>query len=476
MTRILFWNIQNFSLGTISARNRVTDATAAADRLEYILKVFDPHLNARPPDIIIIVEVFARQLGQGKPGGVLPSDKNSAKALIGLLDKMRTNMAPTWCLVPPLLAGKDGKCEAAGVFYNAASVTFTGPFIYANDYDDLAKGMPDTQENQTKIANYSKTWLTGLPNPGNAIEKLKLNRTWTGANGVAIKEWQGAGQWRFPSRYGDLNFPNEDCRPPFCTRFLDAQKRPINVYAIHTSPDGGETKATGILADIQGVKAVAPGEVAVIVGDFNVDSFKYGTLQHFDNPYRALVDGLKYKMLLSPMDARGRLNPSRRPYCVTHLLPNSVGKEPSKVFIATPYNNNTSGGYNGRVDAQHNFYPRFGYMGSGSRKATDDNAAIDNALVKYGAGLQEADHNVTIVNTIVGKPYDKQQPIPDGVGSELTGGYDQPTTLSLKPPIPLPEGIDPPAVPPTNGDYFNDWENFGVIRTTSDHLALVFDV
>ncbi len=485
MTRILFWNIQNFSLGTVSARNRISDATAASDRMAYIMDVFSPNVHpGRPPDIIIVAEVFARQLGNAKNGVVLPSDTSSAVGLFQLLNKMRSDMANTWCLIPPLLIGEEGKCESMAVFYNAASLLFTGPFIYAIDNDGLAKGMLDTQAARASLANYgANTWLTGLPNPGNAIPALQLTRTWYSVDGVTlINEWQGAGQWRFwNSHGGDIYFPNKGCRPPFCTRFWDAAgSRLINVYAIHTTPGTNGRSAAGGTSAIGGIPEVIQkpepaGQVTVIVGDFNVDSFSHDRLTYSGNPYYSLVNA-GYRMLLSPMDAGGKVNRARRPFCLTHLLPNRTREDEQDVYVATPYNANKNDGYNGPTDPRHNVYPRFGYMGSGSTSASvSDTGSIDNALVRYPPNVIGPNPEVTIVNTVVGKPYDKlNDDLPPGVGPELTGGYDQPTTLQQGDRIPQPRGVDPPAA--ADGEYFNDWGNFGKIRTTSDHLALVFDV
>jgi hypothetical protein len=150
------------------------------------------------------------------------------------------------------------------------------------------------------------------------------------------------------------------------------------------------------------------------------------------------------------------VTPARKPYCMTHVLPPD---------LATPFNN-----VGVATDPQHNVYPRHGYMGSTDifPRAANDSGAIDNAFVHYAGGMPIPARNTTIVNTITGKPYNAA-PAPVGVGPELTGGHAYATSLAN--PVP-PAGVNPPVDPLG----FPNWGNFGKVRSTSDHLALMIDV
>jgi hypothetical protein len=59
MTRILYWNIENFNLPRVMGR---ADANARAD---YISGIF----NQNVPDIFVIVEVYSRTREVGIEGG-----------------------------------------------------------------------------------------------------------------------------------------------------------------------------------------------------------------------------------------------------------------------------------------------------------------------------------------------------------------------------------------------------------------------
>jgi hypothetical protein len=100
-------------------------------------------------------------------------------------------------------------------------------------------------------------------------------------------------------------------------------------------------------------------------------------------------------------------------------------------------------------------------------RAASDTGAIDNAFVRY-QGTPVNPRNTTIVNTIVGKPYTQVAP-PAHVTPELVAGNAYPSSLAN--PVPA-GGINPPV--DTIG--FGNWNNYGKVYSTSDHLALSVDV
>ena len=266
-----------------------------------------------------------------------------------------------------------------------------------------------------------------------------------------MNEWQGAGQWEHYLATGArINFPNAQNRSPFYTRMVDAAGRTIKVFTVHTSPAtsvGGTTNIASI-TDL----ALGANDVGIVVGDFNVDTFNMN-----QNGAYVPLENLGYEMLIDSRDNLNVVNPVRRPYCLTHLLP---------VAYATPFN--TTGV---PVDPQHNVYPRYGYMGSMSinPRQPNNSGAIDNVFLHYGAALVPPAYNTTIVNTVVGKPYTAVAPAPVGVDAALTGGYGYNSSLANA--IPQPAGVNPAAGAP----LFATWNNFQRIASVSDHLAVLFD-
>jgi hypothetical protein len=473
MTRILYWNVQKFSANKIKGKT-VADMAPAVKRLQHIKNVIVSN-PPRPPDMVVIVEGTADEPSQVREfGAVLPPATKPAEGMLQLLTEIRQWLGESWCLVPPVPTGELGKCETVAVYYNSASLIFTGPYVYATDKSSrryqVNKAMPATPDNVENLATYDPAWGQYLPKA--------RNRSWATPGGAQVNEWQGAGQWD----YGNLRFPSENNRRPFYTRMKEVNgNRTIKVVAVHTTPDVASA-GTRNLYRIPDVATVGDNEVAVVVGDFNVDSFrgdpKFGRvtdLDDIDNPYERLVntsdDGLGYRMLLNPCPpGTFHQHPNRKPYCLTLILRNKIkAGKPGEKVIATPYNANGV-----PPDAQHNVYPRFGYMGSYSEQTggLTDLGAYDNVFVKYGPNLQPApvQHNTTIVNAVVGKPYNQLAPPPVGVTSDLTSGLTQPSDLQQ--PIPQPGGINPGG----NVNGFNDYENYGVIRSVSDHLAILFDV
>jgi hypothetical protein len=456
MTRVLYWNVRNFSLPKVLRLDSFTNYVESQSRVRHIVReVISPQapLPANPPpppDMIVIVEVYSRTQEVSYQGNVLNQGGNMGRGVLWLLNEIRATLGNTWCVVPPLMVGDFGLREAVAVYYNAASLGFAGPYVWATA-NGVNLGRPAVQPNLGNLANYSQDWLDAMPNPNNPLAPLQLNRNWT-ANGVQVNEWQGAGQWEHHDANGRINFPNPGSRSPFYARMIDTTGRTIKVFAIHTSP-ASAVAATRNIAGIPDL-AVGANEVGVVVGDFNVESFN----MNVNGAYGPLLN-LGYTMLLDPRDTNNLVNLARAPYCMTHVLPPSY---------ATPFNATGVA-----PDPRHNVYPRFGYMGSTVPRQpgrTTDTASIDNAFVAYPHGTVAPNHNTTIVNTVVGKPYNAVNPAPAGVTAELTGGYGYNSSLAA--PVPLPGGVNPTA----GLGQFTDWNNFQRIDSVSDHLAMVFDV
>jgi hypothetical protein len=448
VTRILYWNISNFSRGKILREDPPVDHQQSVDRLGHIVSQV---LAPNPPDLFLLVEAYARVREVGFQGSVIHEDAAVGFGLLLLLDEIRARLSNYWCLAPPLNIGNFGYRESVGVYYNAQTLQFAGPWIFSQPTaNDVALARPVTPANVAGLRNYVADWRDAMPHPNNPIGVLQMNRTWTPGGGVNINEWQSAGQWEYQSGGTRMNFPDVDSRSPLHTDFLEVggAGRGIRLFTVHTSP-ASAVDATRDIGLIPEVNAFPANTVSVVIGDFNVDSFntnENGAYTNLDN---------HYEMVLDPRVGTV-LTPARKPYCMTHLLP---------ADLATPFNNT-----GGVTDPQHNVYPRRGYTGSVDifPRQANDSGAIDNAFVHYAGGLVPAPRNTTIVNTIAGKPY-TQQPAPVGVGPELTGGNAYPTSLANAIPA---TGVNPPV--DTIG--FPNWGNFGKVRSTSDHLALSVDV
>ena len=495
MTRVLYWNIENFS------RLKIAGGLIAANRLAYMVQaVMRGPVGGPIPDIIILVEVFNRIREVGTEGIALRWTRPVGQGLHLLLAALRADPvmspggpgAPNWCMVPPLILGEFGQCEAVGVFFNATHLQFTGPNILFNLHGGIGWSQPATPATLGNRLGYSPNWLPEMPAPGRQ----------TVFGGVAVPENELAGEWQYytfppmrpipsppppatpPNR---IHFPNQGCRGPYQTRFTDHAHvgglRTLNFFAIHTSPAtaGG---AVATLPHVPPIAAVPPavpgqlGQVNVVVGDFNLDPF-FPLDFNIYNPLLAPL-GI-YTMLLDPRVAHaGPARPARKPYCMTHLL-RGTAVLPA-VPDAKPYNAIGAAGPN---DPQHNVYPRYGYMGE-SFPVVNNSGAIDNALVAYGAGLAAPPaNNITVVNTITGTPYNAVAPPPGaGVTAELTGGmnfpshFPAPNMLLNVPPATAPiGGIDSTAPAALAQEaIFQTWNHFRIARSTSDHLPLIFDV
>lgn len=462
MTRILYWNIGNFSLKRI---NDPSDpATSFSSQLRYrhiIDEVFMPHT----PDILVIVEVFSRNSATMLEGCTV-----GGNAALGVWDVLVEIQEQTgndnWSLIPPIWSGTQGFTEAVAVYYDSTHLQFLGPYVWGPDYRTASRSFPLNRAcplGQTvRPIGYGPAWPNG---PGNYdpfwTGAFAQHRAFPGGGGMPTEN-RLAAQWEFYGANGvRIHFSEPHHRSPCYCKFRDLTVpggRAIKLFAVHTSP-GSAINATRNLADIQELQP-ALNEVSVVVGDFNVDGFVSG--MHAYTPL--LSPPLSFTMGLDPRNPlTAAPDPARQPYCQTHLLP--VGE-------ATPFG--MAGLMTGTPTA--NIYPRFGYTGAVSRDGytLTHKGCLDNIFTKYGGGTAPGPAaNMTVVNTIVGSPYNVA-PIPPAVGT-LAAGLAYPSRLMT--PIPLPMGRNSTAVGA-------DWEkslfqidvNFGTVRETSDHLPLIIEV
>jgi hypothetical protein len=371
-----------------------------------------------------------------------------------------------------------GFTEGVAVFYNPRNLQFTGPRLYYkwhHDPNDLTgQAQPVHQNTYQRFVDYPLSWKNCLPNPQNPIPELQLDRDWPfqiAANQtVRLKEWNLAGEWQYwlrnrpiPSFDGFLNadrigFPSSGHRAPFWTQFFDLETahtitpRVLNLFTVHTSP-ATAIRAMASMATAAEMTMVNNNVVNIVLGDFNVDSFGNSA-----GAYNWMINGI-YTMHWDPRVAHaGPVCPERMPYCMTHYLP---------LRDATPFRAGPT------PNAQNNVYPRYGYMGS-AWPVLSLSGAIDNVFTAYGphAGGPPNQNHMTIINKVVGTPYNKFA-APGNVTAELTSGVHSVSSLSNE----IPQANPPGGIPPwVDTIAFRHWQNFGVIRGTSDHLPLMIDV
>jgi len=457
MTRILYWNIQQFGINKINNPSRkrqlgssVNSMAASIDRRALIMSTIAANL----PDIIVVVETST---GAGAEGTLISAGGQTGA--LDLLVRIRGAHGPNWMLVPPLILGQGGVKEGISVYYNSAVLNFTGPFGWQGGAN------PSAATGVIGIANmveYPAPWYIGAGNANNVLPAGNTPGT-AGIINPFMPMSKLAGQWLFHDNAlppNQLQFPGIGNRPPFLTTFWDpVNNRNIKLLSYHAPPDfGPAANGTNALSNIQEMTTdLGAQDVGVIVGDFNVDIFN------------ALFSGIAYNNLTNPavggytrqINPTGNFFPDKS-YVCTHIKTSNQAK---------PW---TANGY-----------PGYEYIGSNTNFPGYD--SIDNILTRYGAAAGGPAANMTIINRVSGSPYNRVMPTP---GGSPAGHYVYPTDMQpiiggalAGLPVALPL---PPNGPGGNGGYlpgtvgalkrFKGWDNYGKIRSTSDHLPLIIDV
>jgi hypothetical protein len=487
MTRIMYWNVNNFGTERFFCQQyrkvkrrklnqgNLSDIDAATDRFDALYATIQQNL----PDILVIVEVTTGT--DNLPEGEIIDERTS----YNLMEELRARTGnPNWYLVPPLVSGTQGRAEGIAVFYNSANLTFTGPWRWPGGFGpaDSVAAIPNVNmgfydQPYTWRANPNAAAGPGnLPNPADPDNSLP-NRVIppdSAFNGGRF-EYQVAGQWNYfvggnPIN-AQLNFPAAGNRRPFLTTFYDTSvavggytHREIRLMSFHASPyqfqnnpvtglreAGPAVNGTAEIANIFEMnQGLAPNQVNVIVGDFNVPLWAYGGVALPTLAYNPII-ALGYAQQLQQV-------PNAYPdkaYRITHIRP---------ADDATPYNTNG--------------YPGFGYMTEPELLGRYD--AIDNIFVRYPPAPNMAGGppatNMTIVNTATGSPYvgGAAPPLPPGVPAGTGGALVYAQALNNPANLPIPAGIAPFDIGRVTS--FQGWDNYRKIRSTSDHLALIVDV
>jgi hypothetical protein len=469
MTRMLIWNIQQFSINKIFSSSTVvnpghgglSDQLTAIQRKQLIVYV----LAATQPDIIVVVEVSS---GENIAGDLAtPTGGIESVALMQYFFNQHAGTPGGWNAVPPLYVGTGGRAETIGIFYrrtnNAGTITryFTGPNIWTGG---LAGSSVPPGGGAPPAAP-----ATGLPLPlGTVNVNGMLQPTGSGAvrmipagalHNAGVAENLVAARVNFDDAMGQpIDF--QGLRQPYMATFTEANtvggavQRDLTLFAIHAPPNNVAAAAyiNGLSTMPDAVGALGPNETRVIGGDFNINLLAAnGTASGAYNPLTNAPNA--YTLLLSPTAGGVPANLDQyRGYFSTHIR----GKHNTadSLFL---WSNGVG---------QPSDYPGYNYVGSDFTVVPV--YSIDNVLVWPFVGPL-ANYQTTIMNPVTGTP--------------LTANgapADNPPTgvIAMAPLWGAPPGGWPPS--PTAPDYpgigpaknMTGWNNYGRIRSTSDHFGI----
>lgn len=476
MTRILFWNIEQFSINKVySASNQVTrghggltDTVAAEQRRAMIRHV----INAAQPDIIVIIEVSSGENIAGDlatPTGGLESVAQTQYSF-----NQHIAVPGGWCAVPPLYVGTDGRAETIGILYRrtdntgAISRYFTGPNIWTG-------GVAGTSVPPGPGAPPAAAYTT-LPLPVGTVNiNSMLQPTQFGAariipagaqhnGGGATAENLVAARVNFDDNLGNaIDF--QGLRQPYMATFTEANTaggailRNLTLFAIHAPPNAGAAAVyiNGLSTLPDAVGPLGANETRVIGGDFNVNLLAAnGTASGAYNPLTVAPNA--YRLLVEPTAAGIPANFDQyRGYFATHIR--GKHKDAASLFL-----------WSDPATGQPSFYPGYGYIGSDFSPVPA--YSIDNVLVWPWLA---APHNyqTTIMNLVTGTPLAGNPAPADnppigtiGMGTGLAGA-----------PVGWPFAPVSGAWPGVGGaGAMTSWNNYGRVRNTSDHFGIYVNV
>jgi len=438
VTRVLYWNIENFGINKIynpNTRKRKSGSSlkeneAAQDRLAEISTV----LLAANPQVIVIVEVESSPFyGAGLlaiGAGVL-----GAAALRVVVQNV---LGGNWALVPPL---QTGPTEAVGVLYETTNRFFAGPFVWPGG------GGPSVAPGAATGA-YPPAWTTMLPAaavPAGALQNVGVAQNLCAAR--AAYTYRAAHHTNAGAAYNFAAFE----RAPYMVSLFESAPvaRTLTIFGIHAPAGGGAAAYLQNLAELaEIVDNIAANEIRLVIGDFNVQLL---TAALAEDPAYGHLQARGYTLALRP------LNPAPAPpvagypaYYATHIRGQFNAACWPTGGVATNY-------------------PGYRYVGGDHGPPSQ---AIDNAFFQYGAGLvPPGATNFTIMNRVVGTPLNAVAP-PSGGAPPGTVALARGTTI---PPPAIPPAVGPPYNPGLMTS-FQSWDEYGHIRSTSDHFALVLDV
>lgn len=445
MTRILVWNVQKFGVNKIrnpvagiEAGTTITRAAASRDRKNYLLShlALGPAAALQRPDIIVIIEITSRD---GAIGNIARGAGARGSRL--LLRKIRNRTGnPNWMLVPPM---RSGPKEAVSIFFDSTNYAFTGPWLWTGGNGPAAAaGATGPYAGVYTNVLPNRVIPAGDPNAGTNERRVapSWQSTWCGAHANAGLAIPFAPRVPYHARFVELNTA---VAPPTILR-------KISLFAIHSPASANARQYFYDLADTaEIVDNIAANEVRVVLGDFNYN------LLHAN---AAMTLAGAYTQMIAQGYAPAIARPGAAPAPVQ-------GYKGYFTTITKPTNNSQYWS----TAAVQRFYPVYGYADRLNRNLY----SIDNLLAAYGAGAAAGGPlaNATIINGVVGSPYNAQV----APGAAPIGHY----TFGMKMANLAMFGATPlvaPAFSLARRTAFINWVNYRKIRSTSDHLAVVADI
>ncbi|CAD5258026.1 MULTISPECIES: hypothetical protein [Halomonadaceae] len=465
MTRVMVWNIDQFDITKLQAIGFNDDPIYGVKPFEmslghqsYIssnLMPIHPGGIAIAPDILVILEVSTLHQPQNNIPGLL-DDGLGGQGATDLLDIIRGATGNNhWMLVPPL---QTGVSDSVAVYYDSTHLAFAGPRIWPG-----AQG-PAVDPNQIPApatAAYPGMFAgvlpnrqvpATLPNAGAQEDICAANTTFHVAPG-------------YPNAGNVVNFGNN--RTPYQVSFgeLDGTGtviRQIDLFAVHGPANKGRARTfiqqLSQLAEV----AVAPtaNQVKVVLGDFNLNLTEniQNAAQHQLQQEASYVNltGLGYQMALTV--------PAPVPYDPTD--PQTFSGYTG--YFATHMRTLAQATY-WYVSNTADFYPGYGIIGSGSSSVRD--YSYDNILVRFGMTAGGPMGEVSVMNGIVPQPFAQVNPPPHNAPA---GFYTWPVQMAdqryANPPDRI---IDQTRNEASDQAILRQWNNYGRIISTSDHMALI---
>lgn len=447
MIRILYWNIQDFARNKIDnpntrhrqQRSSLDCLSASESRCEYILS----HVRATAPNLFVVVEVETRFDGRGRL--VDPNGFVGSKIVLAALRDLNDD----WMLVPPLQTGPN---EGVSVYYRASSLVFTGPYAFTGGDSGVSNAREFRDSGYPEdIAAYPFLPDRLIPHEAQYNPGMRENVR------AACVDFSTGGD--------PIDF--EGSRAPYEVTFAEVHGDPLDVrrnltlFAVHAPAD--RRFALPYMRDLTTVDQItaanAPNELRVLVGDFNVDRLTDG-----NDPEQAYADfhtATGYTPALSPLAPPPDPSGGYAGYFATHIRTCDTAE-----YWHTDDRGNT------------NAYPGYGYVGTQGVRQT---SSIDNCFVRYSTSADSyppghdptnpPPNTLTVLNGVVGSPYNRW-PAPAGA---LPGTFAFPISMRN------PWFANPPQhAPDFSIDLWHainrSWWDYGRIRSTSDHMALVIDV
>lgn len=474
MTRILYWNIEMFDLLKIDnpdmvgllAPFNISHSVASGNRSTFILN--NLHATAPGddpkefPDIIVVIEVNVGMGGYTATGNLAIGDAGAGVRL--LLDNIRAvtdNQA--WMLVPPLMTGR---CEAVAIYYDSSRYCFTGPWLWPGGNIGPSRAPGGAPIENPAYDGYDgclpdRLIPAGLPNAG--INESRVASRVTGYTYYQTVGGDAAGApvvFDGPQRapclatLAEVNFGVE---PP-------QVRRTFSLFAIHSPVRPNRARAfLGKLGNVEEVvrpAVLAANDIRLVLGDFN-----------FNLTDKHLVQDQAYTDFAAKGFQLGIVQPPSPPAPPIPVPPTGY-----RGFFATHMRTLAEATY-WRMNSNADCYPGYGY--------TDpESFCLDNIFARFGPVQGSVDPcgtltHITMLNSVVGAPYNDHAPpgnVPIGYfgyGMQMASvnQYQTPPLV-----IPVPAQPPPPVAPDPRRASFAQWDNYGCIRSTSDHVPILFDV